>query len=417
MRIGRMQSIAVRLVVVLLVLSVGFSHANADSDQFTPVIVSPLTAQTQPFLGTDEKQHVVYELVLANTNPTPATIQKIEVLNAADPTDVVAAFDGNGLLTRLRTLGNTAAETPKIEFNGTRLFLVDLVFEANAKIPNRLLHRMHLLGAERPAPKPTAPVQLSYTVASFPFTRRLPEIGPPLAGKGWVALNGCCAVAGVHRSTGLAVNGRIYFAQRLAIDWMRMDDAGRLVHGDSSDVHNYSAYGAEILAVADGTVVSTLNNLDDQKPGTLPDPKTITLENVDGNHVVLDLGDGLYAFYAHMQKDSVTVEPGERVRRGQVLGKLGNTGNTSAPHLHFHLMDGPSVLGSNGLPYVIDSFTVAGNVNAEKFAAATGIEGDWSAGLLPEGTPRRAAFPMDLTIVTFPASKPPSSGAVVWLNP
>ena len=124
------------------------------------------------------------------------------------------------------------------------------------------------------------------------------------------------------------------FAQRFAIDWMQLDEAGGFVHGDPSNAHNYDSYGADVLAVGDGTVVEILNDLDDQKPGTLPDPKTITLENVDGNHVVLDLGDGVFAFYAHMQRGSVRVSSGERVKRGEVLGKLGNTGNSSAPHLH-----------------------------------------------------------------------------------
>jgi len=212
-------------------------------------------------------------------------------------------------------------------------------------------------------------------------------------------------VTGAHRSTGLPVNGKICFAQRFAIDWMRLDDAGRLVHGDPSNVLSYPAYGADVLAVADGAVVETLNTLDDQKPGTMPDPSTITLENVDGNHVVLDLGNGVFAFYAHMQKGSVKVAPGERVRRGQLLGKLGNTGNTSGPHLHFHLMDGPSVLGSSGIPYVMDSFVFAGQIPEAQFAAATGVEGDWSKGLSHRPSPRRGQFPLDLAIVDFPPAK------------
>ena len=178
-------------------------------------------------------------------------------------------------------------------------------------------------------------VEQHYVVAPIEVSAGVPTIGPPLAGTGWVALNGCCEPMGVHRGTGLPVNGKIYFAQRFAIDWMKLDDAGRMVNGDASKVENYVDYGAEVLAVADGTVVETLNTLDEQVPGKLPDPATITLENVDGNHVVIDLGKGLYAFYAHLQKDSVLVKEGQHVKLGQVLGKLGNTGNTSGPHLHF----------------------------------------------------------------------------------
>ena len=151
---------------------------------------------------------------------------------------------------------------------------------------------------------------------------------------------------------------------------MRLDEQGRLVHGDLSDVHNYTCYGADVLAVADGKVVGMLNDLDDQKPGKLPDPDTMTIDTVDGNHVVLDIGGGYFAFYAHLQKKSVTVRVGDQVKKGAVLGKLGNSGNTSGPHLHFHVMTGPSVLGSDGVPYVIESFNLAGQIDIAAFEAA-----------------------------------------------
>jgi murein DD-endopeptidase MepM/ murein hydrolase activator NlpD len=126
---------------------------------------------------------------------------------------------------------------------------------------------------------------------------------------------------------------------------------------------------------------------------------------VDGNHVVIDLGGGVFAFYAHLQKGSVDVAVGDRVKRGQLLGKLGNTGNTSAPHLHFHLMEGSSVLCSNGIPYVFDSFTLTGQVSLAEFATATSVEGDWSKGLLPTPSARHKQYPLDLNIVDFPSVK------------
>src|SRR5579863_9192092 len=99
-------------------------RANPPTDTFTPLVVSPLTANTGIFLGTDGRLHLVYELVLTNANATPATVQKIEVWNAADTTKPLASFDGADLLSRLRTTGNTTSTSPAIEFNGTRLFLI-----------------------------------------------------------------------------------------------------------------------------------------------------------------------------------------------------------------------------------------------------------------------------------------------------
>ncbi len=385
-------------LLALLLATLLAANAGARPDQFTPLVASATTRNTRPFAGSDGRVHLVYELALTNTSPTAATLKKIEVLDASE---VLASFEGQEILSRLKTTGRLAAENPTIEFNGTRLFLIDLALDPAITLTDHLMHRITLLGAPSPGPKPLTPVPLSYTVAPLEIFRKLPRISPPLSGKGWVAANGCCGVDSVHRASNLAVNGEIYFAQRFAIDWMRMDDAGRLVHDDSSDVKNYTCYGADVLAVADGTVVETLNDLGDQKPGTLPDPATITIQNVDGNHVVLDLGEGVFAFYAHLQKGSVRVATGDHVKRGQLLGKLGNTGNTSAPHLHFHLMEGPSPLGSNGIPYVIDSFAFAGQVPAAQFAAASGLDGDWSRERLRTPSARHDQFPLDLDIVDF----------------
>jgi Peptidase family M23 len=386
--------------LVLVVLGFFVTGAARGADQYTPVVVSALNPETQIFPGTDGRQHIVYELVLTNASAVAATLQKIEVVDAGDLANVLASYEGSALLSRLRKVSRGVSETAEIEPNNTRLFLLDVDLDQGVVPPGRLLHRISVLGVA-PGATPTTPAPQTYAVAPVSIVRQVIRIGPPLAGKGWVALNGCCAPRGDHRATGMPVNGRIHFAQRFAIDWMRLDDQGRLVHGDVSDVHNYADYGVDVMAVADGTVVEILDTLEDQKPPNGPDPKTINLENVGGNQVILDLGHSVFAFYAHMEKGSIRVAPGDRVKRGHVLGKLGNTGNTTGPHLHFHLMDGRSMLGSSGLPYVIDSFAVAGQIPAAKFAAAPGVEGKWGEGLLPTPSPRHDQFPMDLTIVDF----------------
>jgi hypothetical protein len=111
-----------------------------------------------------------------------------------------------------------------------------------------------------------------------------------------------------------------------------------------------------------GTIASVRNDRDDQVPPNLPDPKTIMPQALLGNHVIQDIGHGFFAFSAHMQKGSVTVASEDRVTRGQGLG---NSGNTSAPHLHFHTMAWASAIGSNGVPYVIDGFELAGHTRGE----------------------------------------------------
>ncbi|WP_216846414.1 M23 family metallopeptidase [Granulicella sp. L56] len=369
-------------------------------DAFTPVIASALRPATFAVLGTDNKLHLVYELVITNTGSAPATIEKIDVVSGDASAKVVASFEGDALHARLRATGRGEEAVSPIESSGSRLFLVDFTMDKDSHPPATLLHRFHLMAAGPPGSPKGETVPYTDTMAPISVGTDVTVLGPPLEGKGWVAFNGCCEPTGIHRGSALSVNGQIYFAQRFAIDWMLLYPDAKVFHGDGKSVKDYAGYGVKVIAVADGTVVDTLANLDNQIPGILPDPKSITIKNVDGNHIVLDLGHGKYAFYAHLQKDSLLVSMGDHVKRGQVLALLGNTGNTSAPHLHFHLMDGASVLGSSGLPYVIDHFAVAGQLPAAQFNAS-GIDGEWSKDLSAHPSSKKSEFPLDLTVVDF----------------
>jgi murein DD-endopeptidase MepM/ murein hydrolase activator NlpD len=148
-------------------------------------------------------------------------------------------------------------------------------------------------------------------------------------------------------------------------------------------------------------VVASRNDLADQVPGKLPDG--LSIDEADGNFVILDIGGGAYALYAHMQPGSVRVSSGDRVRRGDQIGNVGNSGNSQAPHLHFHVMDAPSALASNGIPYMFDAFSVTAvdEAGTEDFdrAEATGSP----LTLIPRVPPTHLdkALPLDLSIVDW----------------
>jgi hypothetical protein len=169
----------------------------------------------------------------------------------------------------------------------------------------------------------------------------VPSLGAPLRGRGYVAGDGCCDSIRHVRAL-LTLNGMFYLSQRFAIDWEQIDDEGRILRGDPRDPRSYHIYGRPALAVADGIVVASRNDLPDQLPGKLPDG--LPLDEADGNFTILDIGGGAYALYAHMQPGSVRVRAGDRVRRGDLIGDVGNSGNSQAPHLHFQMMDAPSAL-------------------------------------------------------------------------
>jgi murein DD-endopeptidase MepM/ murein hydrolase activator NlpD len=92
-------------------------------------------------------------------------------------------------------------------------------------------------------------------------------------------------------------------------------------------------------------------------------------KRIVGNHVILDLGDGTYALYAHLRRGSLTVREGDRVTVGQPLARCGNSGNSTEPHLHFQLMDGPDPDTARGIPFTWSGIGVPGN--GEAFEAPT----------------------------------------------
>ncbi|MFF6926961.1 M23 family metallopeptidase [Streptomyces californicus] len=125
----------------------------------------------------------------------------------------------------------------------------------------------------------------------------------------------------------------------------------------------FPAFGAPLLAVADATVVVASDGQRDHlSRNSLPALAYLMLaeapvrsivgaHRIIGNHVILDLGGGTYAVYAHLRRGSLRVRAGDRVRAGQGIGRVGNSGNTTEPHLHFHLMDGPDPDAARGVPF------------------------------------------------------------------
>ena len=93
-------------------------------------------------------------------------------------------------------------------------------------------------------------------------------------------------------------------------------------------------------------------------------------EDIGGNQVVVQIRPDVWAMYEHLQPGSIDVRVGDRVAAGQPLGRLGNSGNSDAPHLHFQLSDGPDILTSNSLPYLFDRYTLSGKVDGDAYAAA-----------------------------------------------
>jgi hypothetical protein len=162
---------------------------------------------------------------------------------------------------------------------------------------------------------------------------------------------------------------------QVCTDWIYATRDRQAAAGDANLAKNYFGFGKEILAVADGTVVDMLDGLPDVP--TIYSAPPATLETAAGNFVIQDIGNGKYACYAHMVNGSVRVKKGDILKEGQVIGLMGNSGNSDVPHLHFQVVTGtPSFLGAEGYPHVYRSFDAIGTVNmtrATEMQSAAGL--------------------------------------------
>ncbi|MHA3024511.1 M23 family metallopeptidase [Mycobacterium sp. BMJ-28] len=323
------------------------SAAAPGTPMVTPLLARVVAAPV-PVPATDGRTHLAYELLLTNTLNQDATVQTVKVQgNGA----TLLSLSADALAHWTRVLGAGAKPTTVIGPAQTVAVWIDATV-ASGNVPAELEHAVTVTVAQ-PDP-PLLPAVLTETVAPVQVQTRKPiAIAPPLRGPKWLDANGCCEMT-PHRMALNPIDGQLWAAERFAIDYVRLDAGNRLVAGDPAKLAGYPYFGADIHAVADGPVVAVLDGLPEQVPGKAP--AGLVLDQYAGNHVVQDLGNGNYALYAHLKTGSVKVAPGQQLKSGEVLGNLGNTGNSDAPHLHFHVMDGPDPLHSNGLPFVFPSF-------------------------------------------------------------
>jgi len=190
------------------------------------------------------------------------------------------------------------------------------------------------------------------------------QLSPPLRGGPWLAANGPANNDFHHRHTVFAKGNEYYLGERFAVDWMKLSENGSGFRGEGQQNEDFPSYGEDILAVADAVVVDIIDGIPDNIPFAAPIIE-ITEETVGGNLVLLEIDEGIFVLYAHFIPDTITVLPGEKVTTGQVLGKLGNSGNSDVPHLHFQVSNGTSPLFSQGLPYHISRYVVQADLGSE----------------------------------------------------
>lgn len=330
---------------------------TSEEANWTPIMIKPYVVP-QLFKGSEQQWHVIYDLLLTNFNSHPSTLKEIQILGRSSANEAwkqIKTLSGQELITNFTRIAGDK-ETPLVlDAAKVGVVWVNLSFDKQSDAPAELAHRI-VYDSKNQLGTPHA---YDYICARLKIDKRPPiVISPPLKGEKWFVSGGYIGKLG-HRTALFPLDNDLHSAQPYAIDWERIDDKNYSSTDITKNESNRS-YGETVYAVADGTVLGVNNRFDDQVPQK-PEGEDRILWPA-GNSLVLDIGNGYYVMYAHMKRDCIKFKPGDKVKRGEEIGKVGSTGNSSAPHLHMHVTSNPGLLGADGVPYVLDKFEIVGEV-------------------------------------------------------
>lgn len=304
---------------------------------------------------------LAYELHITNFDTVRLTIQSIEVFgnDRSEPLMVLANEKLSAALVRVGApmtgMSQGANHDARmIDPGGRSVLFLWIELPANHAVPTILKHRMVFSSTPADA---KGPIDATLEDFQVPVDQGpVPTLGLPFHGGIWLAGDGP-ANDSDHRRSIFAIDGHIYSPERFAIDWEKIGANNDTRNGGSTRNENWWGWGEPVLAVADGDITEAVDQFHDNAPRVLP---PVTLDNIAGNHIILQISPNRFVTYAHLQKGTIRVRAGEHVHRGDVLALLGNSGNSTGAHLHLQLTDRNSVLQSQGVPFVFSGFTYLG---------------------------------------------------------
>lgn len=310
-----------------------------------------------------EKKVLVYELHITNFDTVRLMLKRIEIFVSPESNEPPITLEEDKLsaaMTRvgaamMMSSGSTgAADTREIDPGGRNVVFVWIELPPNRTVPASLRHRMIFsstpAGGDKAADATLEDFEVPVSQDSVPM------LGPPFEGGIWFAGDGPVNNSN-HRRSIFAIDGHIYLPERFAVDWIKVGPNGDSRHDGTTKNENWWGWGEPVLAVGDGTITQVVNEFPDNTPRFLP---PVTLDNIAGNHIILQIAPNRFVTYAHLQRGGIKVRVGDHVHRGDVLALLGNSGNTTGAHLHLQVTDGNSALQSEGVPFVFADFTYLG---------------------------------------------------------
>lgn len=352
---------------LLCILSFGTTRAAPATGDGPAVHQAQIEARIawppQAFRGSDGERHLAYELQITSFQDDDDPLTLVELALYADRARTpFRTVTGPALSALTAQPAKDGGGVPLRSGRGTTLFM--WVTLPPGVRPAALRHQLVLRtrkGTLQRADDIPAAVAEAAPVA----------IAPPVRGGPWLAMEGPGNHLSHHWGGMVAIGGMRTIPQRFAIDWFKLDARNHSLRGTHDGLAattdaDWIGYDQPVLAVGDGVVVDARDGIPNGKPmAPLAPPEDLTARTLYGNFVVLRIAPGVYAHYAHLKTGSLTVRTGQRVRRGAVIGRLGQTGAAGAPHLHFHLSNRPGFEGSEGVPFVIGAFTRLGETRIE----------------------------------------------------
>jgi murein DD-endopeptidase len=297
---------------------------------------------------TDSGDTIRFELQIVNDGSQPVRLQSLRVQDTANEAPLLM-LSGDGLKAAMaQTPPGCDRERATVAPHAHCVVYIDGALKADNH-PGSLKNTL-----EFTADGQAAYVDLRLPLASTP----VPVIGPPLGDGIWVAVHSPEWPRG-HRRMFYKAGDREVVPGRFAIDFVKVSPSGGTSNGDPDKPADTIGYGDPVLAVVTGRIAAVRDGVAESSSIRKNGARERSL--AAGNYVVLALGSGLYATYEHLRPGSIRVREGDQVRQGDIIAALGFTGDSTGPHLHFHVSNTMDPLGGEGLPYAFDRFTLMGN--------------------------------------------------------
>lgn len=365
---------------------------------FTPLVSNVLTTP-QPVKASDGQYHIAYELLLTNAIGVPVELTEVEIRDAKSGR-ILLALGGPELkqqVNRLAHLEPGASGDLSIESSSTAIVWLDVVVPSAESIPAEIDHRVV---GNVVTPQGAMPFESILSVLTLNKAKPI-VLGPPVSPGKWLMSEGCCRDYSHHRHGLAPIDGRLMVPQRFAIDFFLLDEQNRTWIGDPHKLADYLSYGKQTLAAADGEVVAVSDGRPDQQP---PEPPPIPpIADTVGNYAIIKVNPTTYLLYAHMKPGSILAKPGDKLKRGQQIGLIGTTGNSTTPHLHFQLLSTPTFFPTDSTPYVFEAFDLVGHESERIWDDNLGLQPNGTIPVIPtiRPGPRRNVMPLDRDIVAF----------------